>query len=60
MSKQIKGATADSRLSDTLNAIGGTVVKVLKCLLRGLALFLAMNDRVGYAMREDDERTCDS
>lgn len=59
MSKQIKEVVTGRGVSYMLNVIGNAIVKALKSLLRGLALFLAMNDKVGYAMRDEDERTHD-
>ena len=54
MNERNKKIVTKNRRVKILNVTGGATMKVLKCMLRGLALFLAMNDKVGYAMRDGD------
>lgn len=40
----------------TGHTLTGALVKAARHVLHAIALFLAMNDKVGYAMRDGDDK----
>ncbi len=44
------------RVACMVAAVTTMSVKAAGYLLRAIAVFLAMNDKVGYAMRDDDDK----